>query len=121
MAGRGRSLEAVRNAKVSNLFVSNKRVSTRTGIKLLAAVGQGAAVVHRDLVALLCLALALDLVGDFDTEVSGGGTDGEGSDNGNEGGGLHACGGGVERWRCSTVRCVRCRIRIEMDKRATLG
>ena len=66
----------------------------RTSIKLLASVGEGAAVVHRDLVALLRLAVAVDLVGDFNLELIGGdGDGGKGRNGGEDGGGFHGCGG----------------------------
>lgn len=64
------------------------------GIKLRTVGSKGASIVHRDLVALFGLALALDLVGDVDLELGGGGGGGgsEGRNGGEDGGGLHGCG-----------------------------
>lgn len=45
---------------------------------------------HRDLVALLRLAIALDLVGDFNVEVGGGGADSQSGDDAKDGGSLHS-------------------------------
>ncbi len=65
----------------------------RTGIKLLPVGLEGAAVVNRDLVALLGLALALDLARDLNFElVGGGGRGGEDRNGGEDGGSLHGCG-----------------------------
>lgn len=49
-----------------------QRGAGHTGIKLLSAVLEGATVVHRDLVSLLRLALAVDRDGDLDLQLGAG-------------------------------------------------
>lgn len=64
---------------------------------------------HRDLVALLRLAVAVDLVGDFNLELIGGdGDGGKGRNGGEDGGGLHGCGG------CGMMRGEKRAIRMGM-------
>lgn len=52
---------------------------SRTGIELLAGVGQCSLVVHRHGISLLGLALALDLVRDVNLQLAGGSVADDGS------------------------------------------
>lgn len=59
-------------------------IALEARVELLARVLQGTAVVHLHTVAVLCLAGALDLVGDVDAQLGGAGEGGEREEDGAE-------------------------------------
>lgn len=77
-------LDSPLNHAASSKLEGERRAAVVAGIEFLASVLEFAAVVHGDTVAVLGLAVALDLVGGLDAEVGGEGQGGQREEEGCE-------------------------------------